>query len=413
MHMRVLSIDQNYRIIGGKERYAIEFAKILTDNHNTVVPFSVADNRNLPSDFSAYFAPPLDVDSPYISRRIIAGIARAYSIQARRSLRQLLNQASIDVAHIHTLFHLSSSVVHELRKHNKPIVWTLHDYKLICPVAILFVDGSPCVRCKRHRYYETVLHKCSHQQLTSSIACALDSYTTYLLQVTEFVYRFIAPSQFIRDKFVEFGWDARKLVHIPHFAPINQWDYVPPQSKGPIVFIGRLYEQKGVHVLLHALAKLNLPSNQQVIIAGDGPELPHLQLLARELGLSDLVQFTGYISYNTIRLLIERSYCYVVPSIWYEVFGLSILEAYAVGRPVIASAIGGIPEIVTDGAEGKLCHPNDVDSLTEQLDWMLSNPHRAAEMGQAARARAKNDFSPNRHYDSIMSLYHDAIQQAS
>ena len=408
--MRVLHLNRFNRVIGGKERYIAEVRPLLAERGIGGAEFCLAEAGNAPSPWAAFFPPRLAVDSPNPLRRLQAAALRIYNWQSVRALRRLLDHAPCDVAHVHSAHHFSAATLLALAQRGVPAVWTLHDYMAICPVGTLFTQDAPCTRCRGGRFYQAVRHRCAQSGLAGSALAALDSAWMRWSGALASVRRFIAPSDFAARTAVAFGLPEDRLVTLQHFAPVDRWLPEAMPEGGPITFIGRLYRQKGAHVFLAALAKLRLPAGQRVVIAGDGPELAALEAQAEHLGL-DQVTFTGALDEAGVHRLLKESRFIVVPSIWYEVLGIVILEAFALGRPVIASAIGGIPEVVVHGQTGLLCRPGDADELADKIAALLSNPVWAVEMGRAARRHAETAFSPASHLDQLVQVYKEAIAE--
>jgi glycosyltransferase involved in cell wall biosynthesis len=173
--------------------------------------------------------------------------------------------------------------------------------------------------------------------------------------------------------------------------------------------VARLWRQKGIHVLLEALARLGT-HDLPVVIAGDGPERTALMSQAAELGLAG-VRFVGSVDHDAIQSLYQQARWIVVPSLWPEVFGLVCVEAFASGRAVVASAIGGLPELITPGVDGWLFPPGDAEALAERMDWMLRHPEAARAMGAAARRKAERDYAPEQHYQQIYELYQTVLRE--
>ncbi len=408
--MRVLHLNRFNRVIGGKERYIAEVRPLLAERGINGAEFCLAEAGNAPSPWAAFFPPRLAVDSPNPLRRLQAAALRIYNWQSTRALRRLLDHAPCDVAHVHSAHHFSAATLLALARRGVPAVWTLHDYMAICPVGTLFTQDAPCARCRGGRFHQAVRHRCAQSGLAGSAVAALDSAWMRWSGALASVRRFIAPSDFAARMAVAFGLPEDRLVTIHYFAPVDKW---PPEAMpegGAIAFIGRLYRQKGAHVFLAALARLRLPAGQRVVIAGDGPELAALKAQAERLGL-DQVAFAGALDEAGVHRLLKESRFIVVPSIWYEVLGIVILEAFALGRPVIASAIGGIPEVVVHGQTGLLCRPGDADELADRIAALLSNPAWAVEMGGAARRYAETAFSPAGHLDQLIQVYKEAIAE--
>ena len=276
--MRILSIDRFPEVVGGKERYVFELASLLKSHGHTVHQFAFrpSPEKCVGSD-SEFWPEPLDTASPSLLRRLRAAGQRLYNLDARDGLARLLDRHPIDVAHIHSVFHLSAAIVDELCRRKIPIVWTLHDYNPICPISILFVRDSICEACLGGRYFNAITKRCSHDDLAISALNAGEAYLHQALRMYDKICVFVAPSRFVREKFIEFGWSPSRLVHLPHFAPTALWSSEPPVSRGPIVFAGRLQRQKGAHVFLDALSRADLPETQDIVIIGEGPERAALQ----------------------------------------------------------------------------------------------------------------------------------------
>jgi glycosyltransferase involved in cell wall biosynthesis len=406
--MRIVSVDRFHAPLGGKEHYQLELAAMLAAHGHVVAPFALAEPENTPSPYEGYFPPPLPVKSPSFIRRAAAALERAYNRSSSASLTRLVADFRPDLAHIHTLHHVSISAARALRLRGIPTVATLHDYLWICPVATLFRADAPCEECRPHRYHRAIVNRCSQGSLGNSAAAALDAWVTWMSHELGRI-RMIAPSRFVREKFLAAGFSPERVAHIPHFAPVDTWSATPVPAAGPILFVGRLQRLKGAHVLIEAFERLRLPATQQLVIVGDGPELEDLEHRARRLPDGQVV-FTGFLDREAVRDWYARCLCAVVPSIWYEVFGLSALEAAAAGRPVIASRIGGLAETVEDSVSGWLVEPASPDALADAIDAMLSDPAQAARMGANARARAERSFAPDVHYNSMLEFYAEAMR---
>ncbi len=177
--------------------------------------------------------------------------------------------------------------------------------------------------------------------------------------------------------------------------------WTPTEGGEHALFVGRLSPEKGVEVLIHAAAKAkHIP----VHVVGTGPEEAQLKKLAETLGATNVV-FKGFLEGDALRAEYAGARFVVVPSIWYEVFGLIVLEAYAAGKPVIASQIGGLPELVKDGETGLYATAGDAEDLAKQMQLLWSDPASAARMGRAGRAWVESEFAPKQHYRRLMDAY--------
>jgi glycosyltransferase involved in cell wall biosynthesis len=214
--------------------------------------------------------------------------------------------------------------------------------------------------------------------------------------------RIIAPSAFMADLLQEFGLDGRKITHVPH--PIDAKRWTPRYSGDYALFVGRLSREKGVDTLIRAAA---LAPKVPVRIVGTGPEDVRLHRLAESLG-ADNVTFVGFRHGEELKAEYERARFVVIPSVWYEVFGLVALEAYASGKPVVASRLGGLSELVREGETGLGVNPGDPKELAEALRALWNDEGRCDRLGQAARRWVERDFRPSDHYERIMEVYREA-----
>jgi glycosyltransferase involved in cell wall biosynthesis len=404
--MRVLAANKYYFVKGGAERYAFELARILEERGHEVVPFAMDDPRNEPTDWSDAFVShePFEDGAPALARLAAAGRV-LYSWEARRKIEALVDRAKPDVAHLHNIAHqLSPSILHGLASRGVPVVQTLHDYKLVCPNYQMFVGGATCERCETFRYYEAVLHRCMRGSLAASALVAFEAYLhrlagTYLRNVD----LFIAPSMSLRRRMMAHGVPGDSIVHLPYAIALDK--YAPRYDPaGYAVYFGRLCVGKGLRTLVRALHRFpELPFK----VVGSGPMREGLEELAE--GLPN-VEFTGYMTGERLQTVVRDALFSVVPSECFENSPLAVYESFALGTPVIGSTIGGIPELVTRGETGLHFTTGDDAALAEAMRELARDRARAVEMGRAARRRVETEYGPDRHYESITSIYERVIQ---
>jgi glycosyltransferase involved in cell wall biosynthesis len=215
------------------------------------------------------------------------------------------------------------------------------------------------------------------------------------------VQRFIAPSRFLAGKLEQGGFDPARITVLPNFVDAASFD---PRPEGDYaLYFGRLSREKGVDILLRAMASLG---KGKLKIAGDGPVRGNLEALASELGLVN-VEFLGRRTGEEMRKILSSAQFVVLPSRWYENLPFSIMEAFAAGKPAIASDIGGIPEMIDDGENGLLFPMGDVGELERQLATLFDSPELRMQMGARGREKALRLYSAGYHYDRIMEIYSD------
>jgi glycosyltransferase involved in cell wall biosynthesis len=396
---------------GGCETYAFALSRELIRHGHEIVPFSMSHPRNFHSEYEDYFVE--NVEFSEVSRgfdpaRSLRAAARVlYSMEAKKKIERLIEDTGPDLAHVHNIaHHLSPSVLVGMKRHGLPVVQTLHDHKLICPSTLLFSGGQVCERCKHSRFYNAVLRRCKRDSLAASALAALELYLHRAMRIYEKnVDVFIAPSRFLRDKMIEFKMDGRKIVHIPQL--IDAGAYSPSYDHGDyFIYFGRLSVEKGVYTLIEAMRRLN---GAKLYVAGEGPLKAELE--SRAAGAGD-VRFLGYVPHEKLMDLVRNAMFAVIPSECYDNAPMSVYESFALGKPVVGSRIGGIPELIEHGENGLLFEPGDADGLAERIDYLRANRSRIPEMGRSARERLEREHSGARHFEAVTGVYRELLRTA-
>ncbi len=403
--VRILLVNKFYFPLGGTETCLFHLENLLRQKGHFVVNFSTRDLRNKASEHSRFFVEKIDYNRRDISlgQKLTFAARLLYSRDAARKMDALLRQTKPDIAHLHNICHqISPSILPVLNRRGIPIVQTLHDLKLACPNYRMLGPDGPCERCKGHRYYNVALQRCVKNSLAFSSLNCIEAYFHSAIRIYDLVDLFICPSRFNRDKLISFGQDPRRFRHLPNFVELDPSPSL--SSGGYILFCGRLGSEKGLFTLLKAV---QADSNIKLVIAGSGPEeLPVRRYLSEKD--VDNVELAGFLSGEERNRLIRRSSFMVVPSECYENCSLSVLEAFASGKPVVGSNIGGIPEQITPGVNGLLFEPGNVEDLREKIRYLVSHPEEVLRMGKGARQTAEGIYSPDAHYSRLMQIYSEA-----
>jgi glycosyltransferase involved in cell wall biosynthesis len=406
--VRILMVQTYYYPRGGDSTYMLSLSKLLEEKGHEVVPFAMAGPRNLPSPYARFFVS--EIDFPDLLRSGSPGAAwtvarrSIYNGEARRKIAALVDETKPDVAHFHNIHaHLTASIVAPLRARGIPIVWTLHDYRLICPNTSLLSRGEICERCIPNRFYQAILQRCKKGSLAASCVAMLTTLYDRIERLPSRIDRFIAPSEFLRSKLIEGRFDPARIVRVPNFADLEGFAGLP--EKDYFCYVGRLSREKGIDVLIRAVASLE---TGRLLIVGDGPEADNLRALALGLG-ADRVEFAGYRSGGELRRILAESQFVVLPSRWYENLPYAVMEAFASSKAVVASRIGGIPEMVEDGVNGLLFPAGDSRALASCLRRMLADRGAREEMGRRGRGKAERDYGRERHYTEIERIYREVI----
>ena len=325
-----------------------------------------------------------------------------YSWEARSKLGKLLESFHPDIAHAHCIYHhLSPSVLSLLHKKGIPTVMTAHDLKLACPAYKMLNKNGICEKCRNGNLLHLVKNRCIHDSLATSSLVAVESGIHKLFGLyRRNLDRIVVPSLFFREKLKEWGWPDEKLVYIPNFIAADK--YTPKYEPGNyFLYFGRLAPEKGVDTLIRAA----LQAGVRLLIAGTGP----YENTLRELipATNTQIEFLGFCSGDKLWSLIREARAVVLPSQWYENAPISILEAYASGKPVIGARIGGIPEMLQEDRTGYLFESANTEDLAGKLELLHKLPDKIiTEMGRAAQNYVSTTFTAQRYLNEMLALYY-------
>jgi glycosyltransferase involved in cell wall biosynthesis len=407
--MRILYCNKYNYPFSGTEVYLFELMQLMRERGHEVALFSMADPRGEPTPFDQHFVPHIDFKarSRWWNKPRQVGQA-IYSADARRRIRAMIEEFRPDVAHVRNIYHhLSPSILWELKTQNVPVVYHLNDFKLLCPSYNLVSQGETCEACKGGEFWHAIEKRC-YPGTGALVALTAEAYAQRWLGTYEkCVDLFLAPSRFVRDKFVEHGWNGGKFEVLAHFQKAHALRELGAKNDGPVLYFGRLSPEKGIADLLRAMQRL---PQTRLMVAGDGPQRGELQKLANSFGLSN-VEFVGHVGVEERDSLVAKSCFTVLPSHAYETLGKTILESYAEGRAVVASDLGSRRELVRHGETGFLYRPGDVDQLAVAIQSLASKPELARKMGRAGWEMVRRRHTPEEHYQKLMSIYESLVAQ--
>jgi glycosyltransferase involved in cell wall biosynthesis len=410
--LRICLVNTYHYRRGGDCTYTFDLADLLRTRGHEVIHFAMKHRENVESEYGRFFAEHIDFGQTFRSgnpfRRFRAFARSLYSGEARGKFARLLDETKPDIVHLQNFRrHLTFSVVQEAKERGLPVVFTAHDYDPICPNSLLLAKGKVCTACEGKHFYRAALARCKENSMAGSVAIALEGTFTRLRKYYGLIDVIITPSAFARDRLVESGFSPNRVKVVHNFIDTGAYE---PHFRGEgVVYFGRLVVEKGLESLVRAAKAL---PGVKIMLAGDGPEREHLEALAEELGVksaSGNVEFLGYVDRSRLHGIVSATMCVVMPSIWYENFPYTVLEAFALGKPVVASKIGGLPEMVTDGETGLLFDPGSQEGLNEALSRLVKDPGLAEEMGRKARKRVEREFDSEAHYRRILGVYDSLV----
>jgi glycosyltransferase involved in cell wall biosynthesis len=413
--MKILMIHKFYYIEGGAERYVFSLSDLLRNNGDQVIPFAMHHKKNFPSEWSEYFAEDLDAEELLKGSSKRHSLSRSlrfvYNQEAQNKLEILIEKNQPNMAHVHSIYHhLSPSILFTLKKYDIPIIQTLHDYKLICPNYI-FLDRheNVCEACRGKRFWHATTKKCFRDSYAASFLVTVEAYLHKLLNsYKKNVDLFVSPSEFLRSKMIQYGYPSERVITQPYTIPTAE--YIPNfKLSDYIVFLGRLTYEKGVGLLIDAMRAF---PKTKLLVLGTGPLERHLRGFVAEHSMKN-IQFGGYLAGGDLKKAVARAKFTVVPSIWYDNSPLVIYESMALGKAVLGSRIGGIPELIDEGVTGFTFESNNREDLIDKIARLLADDTKTVEMGKVARRQAEKLFSPQEHYKKIQHIYNSVRNDKS
>ena len=350
--MKILLIDVYNFNKGGAETVCFNTGRMLEEHGHEVVYFTLKWKQNRPSPFSKYFPESKEMRHGPL-KQVKNMVNYFYHFEAARKIEQLIIDERPDLAHIHLMWgQITPSIFPVLKKYNIPILFTVHDYRIVCP-AYTFRDGSGriCEDCQGKHFYKCFTHTCCKgSKVMSAVMAAEQYFRNAFFSPAKYINGFIYVSNFakgIQEKYMPAVKRTPNITLYNFSTSITEKPKVMPKDKY-FLFFGRLSYEKGVKTLLTAFK--NLPQCRLKIV-GTGLKEGELKAFAETCGMNN-VEFLGYKQGQELADIVSNAYFVIVPSEWYENNPMTIIEAYSVGTPVIGARIGGIPEIVVDGKTG-------------------------------------------------------------
>jgi glycosyltransferase involved in cell wall biosynthesis len=384
--MRILILHNTYQRPGGEDTVVAKEVKILSAGGHAVELATVSNDEivGLPAKLRTLLHTPYD------------GLRGEW-------VESLIARTGAEIVHVHNFFPLLTPAVHQAAaRSGVAVVQTLHNFRLICAGAMLLRDGRVCEDCLTGSRIKGVIHRCYRGSLAGSAAVvAMQGRAERDRTWHKSVHRFIALTNFAKVKFVAGGLPADRIVVRPNVVTAPSVAHVPRTGA---LFVGRLSSEKGVSLLLRSWAHVDTP----LTIVGDGPERERLKAMAPAN-----VRFVGHQAPDVVRQYMLSSEYLVVPSIWYEGFPMTIVEAYAAGLPVVASRIGSLAEVVNDDVEGRLFEPGDSNELASIANGLAGRPDTLSRYSASARKAYEQLYTPERGLKTLEAIYDDALREAA
>jgi glycosyltransferase involved in cell wall biosynthesis len=390
--MKILFVHDYYQRFGGEDAAALA-EKALLEKHAENVLLYTRDNN--------------EIKGYSIAEKLASPFNAIYSTRTRREVVDIIREHRPDAAYIHNFFPLiSPSLYHTLHASGVPSVQMAHDFRFMCPNGLFFTQGQICERCKEGTFLNAVRHRCYRDSYSASVVAASVIAINRRAGLLNKLSAFVCPTEFSKQKLIEVGVPEQKLFIKPHFIDASQIQ--PRFGQGNyVLYLGRLSAEKGLWTLVQTLAGMR---DITLRIAGSGPLENHLRAYIREKELKH-IEILGFKAGPEKWELLQNSLFLVVPSEWYETFGLVVLEAYSAGKPVIGSNLGGLPFVIENGKSGLLFQSGNSDDLREKILYLLEKPDEIETMGRYGRELVETKYHPEESYRTLRSVFSSVLSR--
>lgn len=408
--MKILLVNKYFNMHGGSETYFFGLAELLQKAGHEVIFFSMRDEKNFSCAQSDYFVSNVEFNGNLTAlQKAKVALHMVYSFEAKRKISALIEKEKPDIVHIN-LFHrvLTASIVDAAKKYNIPVVFTMHDLNCICPNHVMLDHGEICEDCLHGNYWNCIKRVCFKESRAKCVMAALESEFNKKSGLYNKIDLFITPSEFYKKKLQESGLTKSPIVHMKNFLPV-QTVYSIQGTRGEyILYYGRLSREKGILTLVRTMKKIQ---GVPLVIIGTGPEEETIRQEVHRLGMEDRVTLAGFKSGEALWRYIRECACVVVPSEWYEASGYTACEAQSLGKPVIVTDAGGLPENIIDGETGFVCEMKNEAALAKAIEKVIGLSEKAYyEMAQKAAGNAKRLFSADLYLTRLTQLYQGLMQ---
>lgn len=402
--MKVLLINVFHYRKGGSEAVYFNTAQILKGLGHEVIFFSTLADQNIDCEQSEYFCRNIS-DQP----KMQGMVSYFYNFEAKKRLERLIEAEKPDIAHVHLFWgKLSPSIFAVLKRHNVPLIHTVHDYRMVCPAYTFNCNGKICERCKGNRYFNCGINRCSKGSMAQSWLMAMEMYLrNAFFNPLRNIDGFLFVSHFARNKHIEYnpGFSKANALVLYNFTKDSN-PVFPKKTDDYFLYYGRLSYEKGILTLLKAMKKV---LNVKLKVVGTGLIEDELKTYISENSISN-VEMLGYMTGESLKQVVNNARFVIVPSEWYENNPMTIIEAYSMGVPVIGANIGGIPEIIKETQTGFLFQPGNAEELArilEDADKIDETQYQL--MSKSAYQFFENHFSEKQYGEKLVDFYQQIL----
>lgn len=390
--MNILLINKFYYPRGGDCTATLSLETLLKSKGHNVAIFSSAHKENNDSEWSSYFPSEINFASPNLKEKIKAVMRIFFSREVKRKFLALVKDFKPDIVHVHNIHsYLSPYVVQLAAQKNIKVVWTLHDYKLICPSYSCLNKGKTCTLCYKDKKH-VILNKCMKNSLLASVLAYAEAQVWNKNRLKRYTSYFVSPSFFLRNQMINGGFNSENIKVLHNFM-YKDLPQIFPSKADYYCYVGRISEEKGIEDLLRTANKM--PYKLKVI--GGGEDLPKF----KEQYNSPNIDYVGYLPTDKVWEIVQKARFTVVPSVCFENNPFSIIESLCLGTPVLGARIGGIPELIEKDVNGMTFRSGNEEDMKVKIEQMFKMEFDYQRIAEEARLK----YSSENYYSQLMELY--------
>ncbi len=389
--------------------------ELLEKKGHEVIPFSIKSSRNVQTEYEKYFVEPIGGEdkvyfeeykkTPKTFMQIID--RQFYSREVKKKLERLIEETKPDIAYLlHHYNKLSPSIIDACKKYNLPVIMRVSDFFLVCPNALLLRKGKVCEECINKSLLCGIKYKCVKDSLFGSVIKVSAMYYHRLMHIYDKVDYIIAPSEFTLTKLNK-KFNKNKLINIPTFIEINE--KYNPKVGNYLLYVGRLEEEKGVLDAIKAVQDTKY--NLKIVGKSSTNYEKKLQDYINSNNIKN-VELVGAVYGKELDEIYKKSRSVILPVIWYDNLPNVALEAMIYSKPILASNIGSLKEIVKDNYNGLLFEPGDIAQIKHKIQILFNNTELCKKLGKNSYHEAKNKYTPENHYNKLIDLFEKSLKEA-
>ena len=390
----ILMVHNQYKNRGGEDTVFENEIKLLIENNNNVLKYTRDNN---------------EIDKMNLLKKILLPFTNIFSIKAYKEIKKIIKTNNIDIVHVHNYNNLiSPSVFYACKKSKVPVVQTVHNYRMLCPNGLFFRDNHICEDCPKKGLKYSIKNRCYHNSIIQSFFVALSLKIHRLTKIYKYV-NFIFLTEFNKNKFVEYNrkfkiFDENKFYVKPNFVSdiLSKERKTLKERKNQITYVGRLDEAKGIKLLLNLWKNINYID---LIICGTGPLEDYVKRFIKDNNLKNIF-YNGFVKNMDAIKIIGESKALILPTQWYEGFPMTIVEAFSVGTPVLASDLGNCSTIVKNNVNGF-----KFSKIDNQLNELIEKIINSNSIYESTINDFMNNYTKEKNNKELIAIYSNVINQ--